>query len=244
MHRDDHLASLTRDGRRIAELARTDLTARVPTCPDWSLADLIEHTGRVHRWMIAASREQTDGSPEGAKDDGPADGESLGEWFQRGVDEAVRVMSTLDGTEPRWTWFPPDQTAGWYFRRIAQETLVHRLDAELAAEGCVGEVDPALAADGLAEMGEVFLPSAEGQAIGGTGGTLHLHATDIESEWLLTLLLDRVDVERGHSGAADAELRGAARDLLLMTWGREPIGVVERRGDPSVIATFVAAALL
>ena len=228
----------------MAELARTDLTVRVPTCPDWTLADLIDHTGRVHRWMIAATREQTDGSPESAKDDDPATGESLGDWFQRGVDEAIRVMSGLDGTEPRWTWFPPDQTAGWYFRRIAQETLVHRLDAELAAEGRVGEVDPALAADGLAEMGEVFLPAAEGQAIDGNGRVLHLHATDVESEWLLTLLPDRVDVERGHSDVADAELRGPARDLLLMTWGRQPIGAVERRGDPSVIATFVAAALL
>jgi uncharacterized protein (TIGR03083 family) len=223
----------------MAELARGDLTEQVPTCPAWTLADLIEHTGRVHRWMIAAI--QGDGSPQVAEDDGPVDGASLGDWFQRGVDEAVRVMSAMEGTEARWTWFPPDQTAGWYFRRIAQETLVHRIDAELAAGVDVMEVEPALAADGVDEMCDVFIPSATGQPIGGRGETLHLHATDVEGEWLLTLHPEHVEVSRGHA-KGDAALRGPARDLLLMMWGRDPLGDVEHFGDESVIATFRAAA--
>jgi hypothetical protein len=101
-----------------------------------------------------------------------------------------------------------------------------------------------MAADGLDEMGEVFLPSAAGQPIGGDGRTIHLHATDVACEWLLTLQPDRVDAVRGHAAACDAELRGCALDLLLMTWGRSPLGDVEHRGDAGVIATFVAAALL
>ena len=225
----------------MADLARSDLTTAVPTCPEWTLADLIEHTGRVHRWMIAAIREQGEGPPEVSEDDRPVDGESWGDWFQRGVDEAVRVMSALEGTEPRWTWFPPDQTAGWYFRRIAQETLVHRIDAELAADAEVMEVEPALAVDGVDEMCDVFIPSAVGQPIGGRGETLHLHATDVEGEWLLTFHPDRVDVSRGHA-KGDAAVRGPARDLLLMMWGRDPLAEVERFGDESVIATFEAAA--
>ena len=241
MDRDTYLAHLADDGRRMADLARGDLGAKVPTCPGWTLEDLIEHTGRVHRWMTAATREQTDGSPEAAKADDPANGESWGDWFQRGVDEAVRVMSSLDGTETRWTWFAPDQTAGWYFRRIAQETLVHRIDAELAAGGEVSDVDPEFAVDGVNEMCDVFIPSAAGQPIGGNGKTLHLHATDADGEWLLTLHPDRVDVARGHV-KGDADLRGSARDLLLAVWGRDPLGEVEQFGDESVIATFKAAA--
>lgn len=243
MERDEQLAQVRSDGRRMAQLAEGGLDARVPTCPDWSLADLIDHTGRVHRWMTAATRAPTGASPESAKDDGPRPGESLAAWFQRGVDEAIAVMSGLEGTEPRWTWFPPDQTAGWYFRRIAQETLVHRIDAELAAGAAVTDVEPLVAVDGVDEMCDVFLPAAEGQPIGGDGRTLLLRSTDAPSTWHLALLPDRVDVARGPD-RADAELRGRALDLLLIAWGRAPLGEVERRGDVQVIATFDAAARL
>ena len=238
---DTYLAHLARDGRRMADLARGDLDAPVPTCPEWVLRDLVEHTGFVHRWQTAAVRDAVTDFPDGATwRHGPVDGEPWADWFQAGVDAAVRDLGAVGPTETRWTWFAPDQTAGWYHRRITQETLVHRLDAELAV-GQVTDVDAELAADGIAEMCEVFIPSAVGQPIGGDGQTVHLHATDAESEWLLTLHADRVDVERGHA-KGDAAVRGAARDLLLLVWGREPLGDLETFGDESVIATFRAAA--
>lgn len=225
----------------MAALARGDLTAPVPTCPDWTLGDLLLHTGQVHRWQTEAAREDHGEFPgERSHSRGPADGQSLADWFQEGVDLAVATMSTIEASETRWTWFPPDQTAGWYFRRITQETLVHRIDAELTA-GDVTAVDPELAADGIAEMCEVFIPASSGQPVGGNGQTLHFHANDAESEWLLTLHDDHVDVERGHA-KGDAAIRGSVRDLLLMVWGREPIGSVEILGDESVVATFTAAA--
>lgn len=225
----------------MADLARRDLDAQVPTCPDWKLHDLIEHCGFVHRWQTAVLRDAPAGFPDADTwQHGPTEGESLSDWFQAGVDAAVEHMHGVDPNEHRWTWFPPDQRAGWYLRRITQETLVHRIDAELTV-GDITDVDADLAADGIAEMCEVFVPSAVGQPIGGGGETLHLHATDAESEWLLTLHGDRVDVERGHA-KGDAAVRGSARDLLLMVWGREPIGAVETFGDESVVATFRAAA--
>lgn len=238
-----YLAHLARDGARMAALARGDLDAPVPTCPDWTLRDLVEHCGFVHRWQTAAMREDVNEFPDPATwRHGPTDDESWADWFQAGVDEAVRVMQGVDPAAPRWTWFPPDQSAGWYHRRITQETLVHRLDAELTA-GAVTDVDPVLAADGIAEMCEMFIPASSDEPIGGGGETLHLHATDTESEWLLTLHADHVDAAPGHA-KGDAALRGSARDLLLMAWGREPIGAVEVFGDESIVATFTAAAKL
>lgn len=241
MNRDDYLAHLARDGARMAAIAAADLELQVPTCPDWKLRDLIEHTGFVHRWQTTAARDDAGGFPDGALwRHGPADGQTWSSWFQVGVDDAVATMGTVDGTAPRWTWFAPDQTAQWYFRRIAQETLVHRLDAELTV-GDVTDVDATFAVDGIEEMCDVFLPSAEGQPIGGNGETLHLHATDVDGEWTLTMHADRIDVARGHA-KGDAAIRGMARDLLLQLWGRDPIGEVEIFGDESVIAGFRAAA--
>jgi uncharacterized protein (TIGR03083 family) len=243
MERDDYLAHLAQDVGRMAELARGDLDAPVPTCPEWTLKDLIEHTGQVHRWQTEACRVDAGAFPDPADyEPAPPDGQSLADWFRKGVDRAVATMQAVPPGEARWTWAKPEggDTSDWYFRRIAQETLVHRIDAELAAGGEVSEVDAAFAADGIAEMFEVFVPLAAGQAIGGDGKTLHLHATDADSEWLLTLHAERVDAMRGHA-KADAALRGAARDLLLMVWGRDPLNAVEHLGDGSVIATFTAA---
>lgn len=225
----------------MADLARGDLDAPVPTCPDWTLRDLIEHTGFVHRWQAAAGRAPGTDFPDPATwRIPPAEGESWADWFQTGVDDAGRDLSGIDASAPRWSWFGPDQTAGWYFRRIAQETLVHRIDAELSADALT-DVDPVFAADGVEEMCDVFLPSATGQPIGGSGESLHLHATDTEGEWTLTMHADHVDVARGHA-KGDAAIRGAARDLLLQVWGRNPVGDVELFGDESVVARFRAAA--
>ncbi|HEX4906461.1 MAG TPA: maleylpyruvate isomerase family mycothiol-dependent enzyme [Acidimicrobiales bacterium] len=243
MHRDRYLEQLARDGRRMADLARGDLDAPVPTCPSWTLRDLIEHTGYVHRWQTEACRVDHGDFPDPALHRiAPTDGQSWADWFQAGVDRAVAVMSQVAPDEPRWTWSAPGggETAQWYFRRITLETLVHRIDAELATDD-VTDVDPELTADGIAEMCEVFIPAAAGQPIGGSGQTLHLHATDADAEWLLTLHADRVDVARGHA-KGDAAVRGTARDLLLLVWGREPLGPVEVFGDESVVATFRAAA--
>ena len=240
--RDDYLAHLAHDGGRMADLARGDLDAPVPTCPEWNLKDLLEHTGQVHRWQTEACRVDAGGFPDVTTMQAtPADGQSLAEWFQEGVDAAVATMQAVGPGEPRWTWAKPQggDTSDWYFRRVAQETLVHRIDAELAA-GDVSDVDATLAADGIAEMFEVFVPLTGGRPVGGTGETVHLHATDADSEWLVTLQPDRIDAARGHA-KGDAALRGAARDLLLTVWGRDPFDDVEHLGDDAVITTFTAA---
>ena len=230
----------------MADIARTgDLDARVPTCPEWTLRDLIEHTGMVHRWQTAVVRDDLDHEPWPLPDGVQLQpGDDIAEWFQRGVDDAVAGMGTAEAGDARWTWFPPDQTAGWYFRRITQETLVHRVDAELAV-GDRTPMDPALSVDGIDEFVDVFIPAAEmeGQKIGGTGQTLHLHATDAEGEWLLTLHDMRVDVQRGHA-KGDAAVRGPAGELLLFAWGRDPSPELEIFGDRAVVDAYTAAARL
>ena len=244
MERDRYLEHLQRDGARMAELARGDLEAAVPTCPDWTLRDLVEHTGFVHRWQTAVVRDRPDGFPDGATwRFPPAEGEPWSDWFQAGVDEAVRVLGAVDPAEARWTWFAPDQTAGWYHRRITQETAVHRIDAELAATGTATAVDAELARDGIDEMFDVFVPASGPAPIGGTGETIHLHATDIDGEWLVTLHDDHATVARGHA-KGDAAVRGTASDLLLFVWGREPIGGLEHFGDRRATDLLFAAAKL
>jgi hypothetical protein len=65
----DYVEQLRRDGERLATVASsTDPGAPVPTCPDWSLRDLVHHVGGVHRWATGfvrgAGRQPPDGDLE------------------------------------------------------------------------------------------------------------------------------------------------------------------------------------
>jgi uncharacterized protein (TIGR03083 family) len=241
MERDLYLAHLARDGRRMADLADGDLDAPVPTCPDWTLRDLLEHTSGVHRWQTEAARHDHGSFPNPSTFAKPRpEGESIADWFQAGVDDAVATMSKIEPEAPRWTWAKPSggDTAQWYFRRIAQETLVHRIDAELAMTGTFEAADPAFALDGIDEMFDMFVPASGPEEIGGTGETVHLHATDIDGEYLVTLQPTTITVERGHA-KGDAAVRGTATDLLLFVWGRD-LGQLERFGDDAAIDRLLA----
>lgn len=239
------MKDLRSDGDRIAELAAGDLTAPVPTCPGWTLGDLVRHVGEVHRWQTAAVRDAPDGFP--AADTwqvAPKPGQSVAAWFEVGLDEAIAVMSAADPSTPRWTWAGMS-TAAWYLRRITNETLVHRLDAELAAgisaDALTADVD--LAADGIDEMCDMFMPASIGRAIGGSGESVRLSSTDTGIGWLITLHPDRANGARASSGG-DAVICGRTLDLLFMAWGREPLRPVEITGDDAAVDVFRAAAKL
>ena len=46
-----YLASIRDDAADLVAVAeRAGMDAPVPSCPDWHVADLLEHIGRVHRW--------------------------------------------------------------------------------------------------------------------------------------------------------------------------------------------------
>jgi len=124
---------------------------------------------------------------------------------------------------------------------MAQETLVHRLDVELAAGGA-GPVDVALAVDGIDELADTFLTHAERRGITGRGETVHLHATDDDlpagGEWTFTFHEAGVDVARTH-GKGDMAVRGPASELLLFAWNRRPVAV-ECFGEPDPFGFWAA----
>ena len=70
-------------------------------------------------------------------------------------------------------------------------------------------------------------------------GSVHLHCTDADGEWTV-----RPDGAGGHAVArdhakADAALRGAAHDLLMVLWRRSPLDAVTVFGDTDLAAAFV-----
>jgi hypothetical protein len=118
---------------------------------------------------------------------------------------------------------------------MAQETAMHRRDAT------DGLIDADLAVDGIDEMLELFTPRIPEDRLAGLDGSIHLHATDTEGEWLVRLSPDGISFEHGHA-KGDAALRGTAQDLLLWTWNRAPVDDrFEVFGDVDLLETWKTA---
>ena len=233
MREIDYLQSLRDDGTALAAAARQGLDPPVPACEGWTVADLVLHTGMVHRHKLEIVRGRLAQPPDPWPPPSPPRAELLG-WYSHGLEELLTVLEATDPDTRVWTFHRPDQTAGFWRRRMAQETAVHRVDAE-SAHGGHRPVPAALAADGVSELLEVFLaPHAEGEPVGGRGESLHLHATDTEGEWRLRLLPAGVEVGQGHA-QGDAGVAGSASDLLLFLWGRAGAAPLERSGDPALL---------
>lgn len=152
LSREDYLRVLPRDCARIGELvAAQPLDAAVPGCPCWSVADLLRHLGAVQRWATA----NVTGVP-GERRAVPDD--ELAGWFTEG---ATVLQTALDDADPSGVcpgFDKVEATPGFWVRRMAHETLMHRLDVEDAL-GLAGEpLTAGQADDGIDEVLHVFAP--------------------------------------------------------------------------------------
>lgn len=151
----DHLRHLRTESARFrAAIADCDPDARVPSCPDWSAADLLGHLAAVQHFWATIVEQRPVGPEDLEEPERPPTYDGLLAWFDEHSARLLAALAAADPAEPAWTW-ADDQTVGFIFRRQAHEALIHRLDAELAS-GSVTPLDPALAADGVDEALDVM----------------------------------------------------------------------------------------
>jgi uncharacterized protein (TIGR03083 family) len=236
----DYVAHLRADTERfLAALERGPRDAPVAACPGWDLKALAVHLGGVHRWAAVAAAQGR--APErGEVQRAPEEPAALAGWMREGADGLATTLAGLDPDAPTWHPFPAPQLAGLWPRRQAQETVVHRWDAEQAV-GDVTPIDPVLASDGVDEYFEVMLPrrlERDGPPL--PSGSLHVHCTDTPGEWTVRIVDGALAVERAHA-KGDAALRGPAEALLLRLWGRPQLAdAVEVIGDAAVADQWLA----
>jgi uncharacterized protein (TIGR03083 family) len=223
------------EGAALAAAAQRDMNAPVPSCPKWNMFQLVEHTGNVHRHISEHLQRKT---PENEMpldvEEAPTDDEGLLEWYRRGLNTLEQLLRELPPDSPAWTWWPPDHTAGFWRRRMALETAVHRWDAENAT-GTAAAIDPDLGADGVDELLDIHMQEDGGEPYQGVEGTVHIHRTDGQGEWILRLAEGETpEVRRGHE-RGEAAIRGGGSDLLLFLWRRKSPSDLEVLGDAALV---------
>ncbi|OMC56010.1 hypothetical protein A5747_10095 [Mycobacterium sp. IS-836] len=238
----DYAAAFLKENRAFSELFRdVDDATPVPTCPGWSLKQLLRHVGRGDRWAAQIVRDRLDSyldprTVEGGKP--PPDPADAISWLQGGAQRLVDAVE-LSGVEtPVWT-FLGTRPANWWIRRRLHEVVVHRADAAIAL-GREFTLEPDIAADAITEWLErvAIQAGSDGEALPlEEGDTIHLHATDsgATSEWTISAAGGRIGFAHEH-GKGTVALRGGATELLLALVRRVPVGDtgVEVFGDDSV----------
>jgi uncharacterized protein (TIGR03083 family) len=235
----EYLAVITTESTALADAAeRAGLDAPVPSCPGWTVADLVAHVGEVQQWArIMVEQRATERISRRTLPSAPAGPEVVG-WFREQAPALVAVLASTDLSAPVWSW-TGEPTAHFWFRRQANEVAVHRWDAELAA-GSATPIDAPIAADGVDE-GLAMLPVRGGSdALVGNGETIHLHCTDIDGEWVVTLSDEGPRTERVHA-KSDVAARGTASDLDLFVCGRVDAAPFEVFGDAQLLERFQRA---
>ena len=236
MEAHEYLAALDRDASAFVDACEVaGLTTEVPSCPGWTVADLLWHLAEAHdfwRTIVVERRSTWEGYEQPPR---PVD-EGLAELYRRGRTELLQVLDDVDPSTTLWTW-SADKTAAFVIRRMAQETSVHLWDATTAA-GLVNPIEAELASDGIDEFLTHFVSDVTKDAPA-VGGSVHLHCADVAGEWTVREDDEGFVVTREHA-KADCAIRGAASDILLALWRRVPLSACDVVGDADVAARFIA----
>ncbi len=240
---EQHLDALDRAGARLlASAEAATLDVKVPTCPAWTVSDLLAHQTMVHRWAAAHVRgDDPDAMPNEtqireAVPDLPAfysDGLAALLAALRGAAPDLVAMTFLkDAPAPREFWA----------RRQAHETTIHGIDALAASLGqpptvAEADIDTAFAVDGIDEILRGFF----------TRGRCKMHVegepewsfavvpTDADGRWTVRVG-EKLTVDPGDGASADSSLSGTAAAVYLTLWNRGD--EVESSGPIDVVARW------
>ena len=192
-------------------LATADFAAPVPSCPGWTVADLIGHVGETHLW---AQHAIVAGNPEAPDPGTPGDYQALPGWYRGAAEALLGTLRSVDPAAPAWTFGPP-RTAAFWSRRQAHEASMHGWDLGTAIGQDIG-YDEELALDGIDELVTMFFPrQVRLGRMPPLAASLGIRPDGYSTRWTLA-----GDGRHHPDEPPDADLTGPAPTLLLLLWGR------------------------
>lgn len=257
----EYLSALHREAAAFvaaASLATAAPAPAVPSCPGWSMTDLVLHLGAVYRHAVRIvanrQREEVPLSRDdlgwlrlgqhyiawlvqgAAPSDVPLPTEVLA-WCEQSAAELEAVLRAADPDEPIWTW-AQDRRVAHYPRMMAIETAIHRWDAQLAQDD-PAPIEATLAVDGIDQTFDVMLPARRQwrEPRPSAGESYHFHRSDGPGEWVVRFEPAGVVITREHA-KGDVAARGTASDLFLFLWHRIPAARLDVFGDASLLDRY------
>lgn len=231
------LNELDTHASRISELANgADLDALVPTCPGWTLRDLLQHLGGIHRWAATYVNEQRRSAIEMDLEDlvgGWPRHDRLVTWFSEGHRALVDSLRSAPADLECFTFLDAPSPLHMWSRRQAHETAIHRVDAE-ASLGRRVTFEPVFAADGIDELLRCFLTRRGRGPRADTPRLLEVVATDASARWRVVFDDEACRIDVGDAGA-DTVVEGDASTLYQLLWNRAEPDSVQVHGDPTVL---------
>lgn len=229
---------------REAVAAAPDLDARVPTCPEWTLFDLVRHLGEGRRAWAATVAAGPDATGKAALPGDPAaprEREALLAWSAASTRQLLDALREAGPERGCWTWWGRSQsprTCRAVARRQLHEIAVHTYDAQLAS-GAPRPLPDEVALDGVEEFLSTICTTTV--AWPHAPAAVDYHTTEGRS-WRNWLSDDGSRAARlpapgtapaagAEPDAADASARGTAAELVLGFYGRIPFDSLEIHGD-------------
>ena len=238
MDTDEYLDWIRMEGARLVTAARAAPSVPVPSCPEWEMRQLLAHIEAIHRWVTEILSTKATARISRTEVGGDVGFADLAAAYDAGLAALVAELTAADPAEPVWNWFADEAApAAFWFRRMAEETAVHRWDAEAAA-GAPSAIDAALAVDGVDEYLGFVAHYIALHPIERLQGALSLVAGDTGASWRLGMAPDRLTADDPH--AAKATVTAAASDLYLWLLHRAPRdpSAVAVEGDPGPVAAW------
>ena len=234
-----------------ANAAAAGLEAPVPTCPGWTVRDLVAHQGMVHRWAASHLRGHPDDDPDATERAGLASADLLG-WFDDGATDLLQaVVDAPDDLDALVFLHDAPAPRLFWARRQCHETTIHAVDALGARLGRAPRADetwirPAIALDGIDELLTGFVPRRK-QGVSREPLRLLVAPMSTTRAWLLDIapdrppVVERLEIDAGRAVPAhDALVTGEPVEVQLRLWSRggEPRDEIERWWTDTVSVTW------
>lgn len=224
---------------RTAVAAAPDLDAQVPTCPEWTLFDLVQHVGvgrRKSAAIIAAG--PADALPDKSiwenSPAAPRETEAMLAWLAAATQALLDALREAGPDRGCWTWWGASQspqTSGAVARHQLQEIAVHTYDAQLTV-GAPQPLPEDVALDGVAEY--MYTAAATTSPWPHKPVVVDFHTTEGPSCWRYTLSADGARttfLTAADEDLADASAKGTASDMVLAFYDRVPLDSLQLQGD-------------
>jgi uncharacterized protein (TIGR03083 family) len=215
----------------------------VPGCPGLTLGETARHVGSLYRmvwqWLRNGQRPEI-------WQQAPNSGQELADYVRSGAAPLLAELGAHQPDEPCPTWWQAEQNYGFWRRRMAHESTVHRFDVQGAAGMEPDAIPDDIALDGIDEVLTLwYLHRLELLGVSGTRDqVVSVQAGGLE--WLAGAGTERTTTRRPGDPAddgldtVDATVTGSPMQVYLWLWGRRPDRAVEMDGHQDAIAQLWA----